>query len=266
MPGSRRGGSRHPHRSRARPVRTGRAGIAHELGRRGLEQSGHPARRQVPERSRAASSRPTLRPSAGSGGGLGSDRISVDHRLLVRVGWPGSRRGRRPADFGRDRSEFEPPLADDLGATCLADGRVGPLQPGERAEARSSRTSTPRRPRSAPRQPRKPRSRTRLAVRPRDEGDDLVCRVGRSGPVGAARPRPAPASRARPSLIPPTVLSNAVCGLRIATPALASRQRNEVSGRSARRVLVGLEQDRVMAHDRSGPLGDRLVRRPGGDG
>ena len=41
-----------------------------------------------------------------------------------------------------------------------------------------------------------------------------------------------------PSLIPPAVLSNAVCGLAMATPALASVQSGAVAGKSARMRLA----------------------------
>ena len=59
-------------------------------------------------------------------------------------------------------------------------------------------------------------------------------------------------------MIPPSVLSNAVCGLAIATPARASVQSGAVAGQVGADRLDLAEQDRVMADDQLGPLGDRL--------
>ena len=84
---------------------------------------------------------------------------------------------------------------------------------------------------------------------------------GRSGPTSTR-----PSRRARPSLIPPAVLSNAVCGLAIATPARASVQSGCRVGMVGPDPLDRPEQDRMMAHDQLGPLVDRLGGRRGRHG
>ena len=130
---------------------------------------------------------------------------------------------------------FQAELIDSLAPAFLADGGIGCLGAIERPLSRNGErafrvVADP--PGTAAKAPSTTVCRSDSGVK------TMILKVAGAAVYRRGATSTRPSRWQRPSLIPPAVLSNAVCGLATAIPARASIQSGEVAGRSARTRLT----------------------------